>query len=213
MKHLRIFSALAALLVGTAALAQTPEEIITNMDREMSKYDEAEGVVMTVDIKMPILGTMSSKTWTLGNKNRVEASAMGATIVTWDDGTTTWTYDGKNNEVTIEKSKINKDGIKDTSDGDLSMFNGITEGYDLSITKETDKAWYIRCKKSKSNKDKDAPKKMDLVVAKGSYYPLSLSASAGGLDMTMKDISFGVKEEEVTFNQADFPTAAIVDKR
>ncbi|MBP5559996.1 MAG: hypothetical protein J6X71_09575 [Bacteroidales bacterium] len=213
MKHLHIFSALAALLLGTAALAQTPEEIITNMDREMSKYDEADGVVMTVDIKIPIMGTMSTKTWSLGNKNRVEANAMGATIITWDDGTTTWTYDGKKNEITIEKSKINKDGSKESSDGDLSMFDGITDGYDLSITKETAKAWYIRCKKSKSNKDKDAPKKMDLVVAKGSYYPLSLSASAGGLDMTMKDISFGVKEEEVTFNQADFPTAAIVDKR
>lgn len=213
MKHLRIFSALAALLLGTAALAQTPEEIITSMDKEMSRYDEADGVVMTVDIKMPILGTMSSRTWTLGGKNRVEASAMGATIVTWDDGTTTWTYDGKNNEVTIEKSKINKDGIKDTSDGDLSMFTGITEGYDLSITKETDKAWYIRCRKNRSNTDKDAPKKMDIVVAKDSYYPLSLTASAGGTEMTIKGISFGVKEEEVTFNQADFPNATVVDKR
>lgn len=212
MKHcLRLLIAVAALLAGTAALAQTPEEILTKMDETMSKYDEADGIVMVVDVKVPIMGTMSTKTWSLGNKNRVEATVMGVTITTWDDGTTEWTYDGKNNKITIDKSKVGAG--KSASDGDIGMFDGIEDGYDLSITKETDKAWYIRCKKSKSNKDKDAPRKMDLVVAKGTYYPISLSTSAGGMDITMRDISYGVKEDEVTFNKDKYPTATVEDKR
>ncbi|MBO4475302.1 MAG: hypothetical protein J5737_01075 [Bacteroidales bacterium] len=204
-----IFTAMAAALV---AMAQTPEEIIAKMNEAMGKYDEKDGVIMTVDIKMPIVGTMSTRTWTLGDKTRVEGEMMGVKAITWDDCTTSWTYNGKTNEIKIEKSKL-KPGESKESDGDISMFNGITEGYDVSITKETAKAWYIRCKKSKSNTDKDAPKKMDLVVAKGTYYPISLTASASGMEITMKDISFGVKEKDVTFNKDDYPTATIIDKR
>ena len=54
---------------------------------------------------------------------------------------------------------------------------------------------------------------MDLVVEKGTYFPLSLSMSASGMDITMKDISYGVKEKDVTFNKDDYPTAKITDKR
>ena len=45
------------------------------------------------------------------------------------------------------------------------------------------------------------------------YYPVSLSAKISGITMTMRDISFGVTEKQVTFNAADFPGIAIVDKR
>ena len=83
----------------------------------------------------------------------------------------------------------------------------------MTIEKETDKAWFIKCKKSKSNKDKDSPKKMSLVVAKADYFPISLSMSDSGVAFTMRDISFGVSEKDVTFNQADYPDATIIDKR
>ena len=93
------------------------------------------------------------------------------------------------------------------------MFNDITDGYEVSIKKETADAWHILCKKTKSNPDKDAPKTMELVVRKETYYPVSLNAKLSGLTMTMRDIAFGVTEKQVTFDPKDYPDAKIVDKR
>ena len=93
------------------------------------------------------------------------------------------------------------------------MFSGITEGYDVKIDKETATEWHIRCKRSKSNPDKDAPKRMDLVVAKGTYWPVSLTTSLTAATVTMRDLSYGVSEAQVTFDPKEFPNATIVDKR
>ena len=81
------------------------------------------------------------------------------------------------------------------------------------MTDETDKAWYFECRKSKSNKDKDAPKTINLAVAKGTYYPVSLSTKAKGVTLSLRNISFGVSENKVTFNPKDYPDATVVDKR
>ena len=97
--------------------------------------------------------------------------------------------------------------------GDMAMFEGITKGYDVKIKKETPAAWYIRCKKSKSNKDKNDPKTMDLVVSKADYMPLSLSAKISMVTITMRGVDYNITEEMATFNPADYPTATIVDKR
>ena len=203
----KLFSLVCFLGMAGVLVAQTPQEIISRMEAEMNKHDK-EGLIMTVDAKVPILGTMTTKTYTLGTKARFEASMMGVDVVTWTDGQTTWTYDSKKNEVEIRK----QDGDTET-EGDAEMFNGITEGYDVSINKETATTWNLLCKKSKSNKDKDAPKKMELVVAKGNYMPVSLKTKLSGIGITMRNISFGVTEKQVTFNANDYPGVTIVDKR
>ena len=100
-----------------------------------------------------------------------------------------------------------------SSDSDTEMFSGIAEGYDVSLSKETDKAWYFNCKKSKTNKDKDAPKSIDIVVAKGTYYPISLSAQLKGVSITMRNVTFGVSDKQVSFNANDYPNVKITDKR
>ena len=87
------------------------------------------------------------------------------------------------------------------------------EGYDVTLSKETDKAWYFNCKKSKDNKEKDVPKTIDIVVAKGTYYPVSLSAQMKGITVTMRGISFGVTEKQVSFDAKDYPNVKITDKR
>ena len=56
-------------------------------------------------------------------------------------------------------------------------------------------------------------KRMDLVVAKETYWPVSLSTSVTAASVTMRDISFGITEEQVTFNPKEFPQATIVDNR
>lgn len=203
----KLLSIIFFIAAAVVAVAQTPQEIISRMEAELDKH-ENEGVIMTLDAKVPILGTMSTKTYSLGEKTRIEANMMGADIITWTDGSTSWTYNSKKNEVEIAKLESSAE-----PDGDVEMFSGVTDGYDVSIDKETATAWTILCKKSKSNKDKDAPRKMELVVAKGSYMPVSLKTKVSGVTITMRNISFGVTEKQVTFNANDYPGVTIEDKR
>lgn len=209
MKRL-LTTVIAFVAFVAVAVAQTPEEIIARMETELNQYEKS-GVIMTVDMKLSILGTMTTKTYSLDQKTRMENTVMGIDMVTWTDGVTMWMYNSKNQEVEINDFQ-NKSAEAD-AEGDIGMFNGITEGYDVSIDKETPEAWYIYCKKSKSNTDKDAPKKMDLVIAKETYMPISLTTKMDGIKITMRDISFGVTEEQVTFDPAEFPGVKIVDKR
>ena len=93
------------------------------------------------------------------------------------------------------------------------MFKGVADGYDVSIKKETAEAWYIQCKKSKTNTNKEDPKNMEIVVAKGTYHPVSLSTKISGVSMTMKDLAFNVTEDQVTFDPKKYASAKVVDKR
>ena len=204
----KLLSIIFFVAMAAVAVAQTPEEIVSRMEAEMSKHDESEGFVMTMDVKIIIIGTITSRSYVLGDKMRVEANRDGNGFVTWSDGTTDWTYDSEKNEIEITNAKP-----REKSEGDAKLFEGITGGYDIKIDKETATEWHIRCKRSKSNPDKDAPKRMDLVVSKGTYWPVSLSTSMAGASVTMRDISFGVTEKQVTFDAKEFPNAKIVDKR
>lgn len=198
---------LAATLFAVMAFAQTADEIVARMEQEMDKH-EKDGLIMTIDAKIPILGTMTTKSYALGDKTRTEGEMMGVKFVTWTDGKTEWTYTAKDNTIEIENQKGGSE-----SESDAEMFTGLTDDYDVSIKKETADAWYLLCKKSKTNTDKDAPKTIDLVVSKKNYYPVSLSAKMSGVTMKLYGISFGVSEKQVTFNAADYPNAKIVDKR
>ena len=204
----RIISLIVSLLCSAAVFAQSAEEIISRMEKVMDQH-ENDGVYMIVDVKIPVVGKLTTKTWMYGDKMRAEAKALGVELITWEDGTTQWVYNSKSNEIEI----TNVTNPASASDGDIDMFTGLAEGYDLSIKDETDKSWHILCKKSKDNKEKDDPKTIDITVAKGTYYPLSLTTKMDGVTLTMRDLSFNVTEKQVTFNQKDYPDAKIVDKR
>ena len=206
----KIIAIISFIALATAAMAQTAEEIVSRMEAEMSKHNESEGFAMTMDIKMIIIGTISSRSYVLGDKMRIEANRDGKDFVTWSDGKTEWNYDSEKNEIEITNAKPKE---KTNTDGDTKLFKDITAGYDIKIDKETATEWHIRCKRSRSNPDKGAPKRMDLVVAKETYWPVSLSTSVTAASVTMRDISFGVTEEQVTYNPKEFPQASIVDKR
>ena len=132
------------------------------------------------------------------------------TLVYWYDETTERIYDSKSNEI---KVKTRRGGSKSGNGSEKELLEGISEGYDLSLEKETDSEWQIRCKKAKSNSDKDAPKSILLTVSKKNYLPLSISTKVAGINTTMRDFAYGVTEKQVTFNPADFPEAKIVDER
>lgn len=205
MKKL-VLAFMAVWAAVVAAVAQTPEDIVSRMEAEMNSH-AGEGIAMTVDIKIPILGTATSRSYVYGSKLRVEMKMMGTQVVTWSDGETSWTYVSKDNSLTIKSA-----GHKKANTGDVELFMGITDGYDVSMKKETADAWHLLCKKSKGNKDEDDPKTMDLVVSKKNYYPLSLKASMSGMTMTMRDISFDVTEADVTFDPSKFPGVKIIRK-
>ncbi|MBO4767923.1 MAG: hypothetical protein J5495_00140 [Bacteroidales bacterium] len=202
---------IAFFLVAFAAvaLAQTPQEIVSRMEKELEKH-EKEGVSMVVDVKIPLLGTMSTKSYMLGDKLRVEAKVMGVDVITWTEGSTEWFYNSKTNEVEIKTINVKKSA---ELEGDMDLFSEISAGYDVSISKETAEVWLLQCRKKSSNTDKDAPKTIDLTVAKGTFYPVSLSAKVSGIAMTMRDLKFGVSDHMVTFRPEDFPGATIIDKR
>ena len=206
----RFFALLTACVLAVAAYAQTAEEIVAKMDAAMDQVSAENGFRMTMDIKIPILGTMSSDAWSLGDKMRLEANMMGKKLVTWQDGQTEWTYDSSENTITIEHQDKTK---KSDEQENMKMFQSATEGYDVSIAKETAEAWTIKCRKNRFNTNKDDPKNMELVIAKDTYYPMSLSAKVDLVTVTMRNLKFNVTEEEVTFNKADYPGATIIDKR
>ena len=205
----RFLALLAACALAMAAFAQTPEEIIDKMEETMDRL-EVDGLVMAMDIKIPILGTMSSKAWNKGEKTRLEGEIKGVKIITWIDGDTEWEYNSKENKVRIKHHDAGKESQEESN---AKLFDAITEGYDVFLDKETATAWYIRCKKNRNNKEKDDPKTMDLVVAKDTYYPVSLSAKVSGITVKMYDLGFDVSEKQVTFNPADYPGVTIIDER
>ena len=206
----RLLAIISFIALATTAMAQTAEEIVSRMNAEISKHNESEGFAITMDMKIILVGTISSRSYVLGDKMRLEANKDGKDFVTWSDGKTEWSYDSETNEIEIKNAKPKEKSDKDSN---TKMFKDVTEGYDVRIDKETATEWHIRCKRSKSNPDKDAPKRMDLVVAKGTYWPVSLTTSVTAASVTMRDISFGVTEEQVTFNSKDYPGVTIVDKR
>ena len=203
----KIFCIIACLALSVAAMAQTAEEILDKMDEVFSRY-EKDGIAMAVQTKIPILGSITMKAWTLGQKSRMETKLMGANLIIWDDGETEWTYNAKDDKLTIDSSTPSSE-----EDGDAEMFQDVTDGYDVSIKKETADAWYIQCKKSKTNTNKEDPKSMEIVVAKGTYHPVSLTTKMQGVTLIMKDLSFGVTEEQVTFDPKKYASAKVVDKR
>ena len=140
----RILALLTACAFALAAYAQTAEEIMAKMGEVMAQVGEESGLRMTMDIKIPILGTMSTKAWSLGDKMRMEAEMMGKKLITWQDGETEWTYDSDANTITIEKQDTSK---KSEEKENMELFQNATEGYDVSIGKETSTTWTIKCRK------------------------------------------------------------------
>ena len=199
-------STVISLVFAFASFGQTAHDIVTRMDEEMAKHQD-EGLEITMDMKIPLLGTTTTRIYYFGKNYRMDSDVKGYTITAWSDGKTMWTYDPTSNQIEVDNVAVS------STEDNVEMLNGITEGYDVSLTRETTSAWYILCKKSRSNTNKDDPKTMDLVVSKGTYLPISLTAKVSVVTVTMRNVKYGVNESMVTFNPADYTGATIVDKR
>lgn len=190
--------------------AQTPEEIVERMNAEIRKGDSL-GMSFDFMMSIPIIGEFRSTNYTLGDKLKIEVLAKDNKVTSWNDGITEWEYDPEKNEVKITNAKPRENKA---NSGDTNLITGVSEGYDLSFDRKTnDKVWYIVCKKNKSNKDKDDPRRIDLAVSKADYSTIYMKTKAKGIGISMENFHIGVTEKDVTFNPADYPNAKIVDER
>ena len=205
-----LFTLMATLFCVASLHAQTTEEILQKMSEAMD-FDNEKGIIMTMDIKMPILGTYSTRAYTKGDRSRMEMTIKGKKVTTWVDGTVSYAYDPEDNTLTIEDVK--QDGKKSDGSDNLSITKNVAEGYDVKLVKETDQYWSFLCTKRKDNTNKDDPKKMDLSVWKGSYMLKESSATMKGVTVRMRDIVLGVDDKDVTFDMSKFAGAKIEDKR
>lgn len=191
-----------------AAFAQTPEEIIANMDKAMAS-GETEGMAMALDMKIPIIGTSTMQFYMLGDKVKSETTIMGHKLITFSDGKTDYEYDTIKNELKISDATPGGEN----SGSEAELFQGITQGYDVTMKSETAEAWYLVCKKSRNNKEKDDPDKMELVVSKATNLPISLSTKMSGIKITLRDVKIGVPESQLHFDPNDYPDAKVIDER
>ena len=205
----RILSFLVAFFGAVAAFAQTPEEILARMEQVMESYKD-KGLYMVLEMKIPIIGTASTQAWSLGDKSKMVVSSFDEKSIVYLDGKTQWTISPGKNEIEITNQTNTSNS---NPQGNTEMLSGVTDGYDVSLKNETSEVWNFVCKKSKSNKNKDDPKTMEVSVSKKNYQPTRLSAKASGITITMRDFAFDVTEKDVTFRQSDYPGATIVDKR
>jgi outer membrane lipoprotein-sorting protein len=216
----RILTLFSALFLALAAFAQTPEEIVNKMEETETQLKKGDGSVVTIEAKYPIIGKVTNKIWSRGNKVRFELEMFKHKGITFSDGKTEWYYSPEENQVKIRRSDSGKEPkevpsiVRKFADFDgNSAFENIVDGYDISLEKETATAWYLHCKRKKSNKEKDAPKNMDLVIAKGSYRLLSQSVEMAGVSLKYSGFDYNVTEKQVTFDPADYPGVTIIDER
>ncbi len=210
MKIKFFLAALAAMLLsGAVVSAQTPEEIVKQMGTQLERCN-AEGFSMDFIMKMPILGTVRSHYMVLGKKMKASFASSDKNVVSWYDETTEWTYDSRDNTLTVENRKPSS---ADGNESHLKEFDSLRDGYDFKLQKETPEAWYILCKRSRSNKDKDDPKSMELAVAKATYLPVYIRSKKPLFSFAIENVIPGVTEESVTFRPEAYSNAQVVDKR
>ena len=177
----KLFSLLLVLTITVTGLCQTPEQIVSRMSKQIDSLSKG-GVAMTVELKVPILGTQTTRCYLLDKKGCFEIKIKDAQVITWADSLDVWVYNSKENTVEISRHKESKS----SKAGRDEMFPEF---------------------------DKDAPKTIDLIVAKGTYLPVIMRTKTSGITITMKDISYGVSEKKVTFDMNDYPGVKVVDKR
>ena len=202
-----------ALVWASATFAQTGLEILNRMN-EMIDSHTGEGVSMFIDVKIPVIGNVSTRTIRVGDKTRMDLEVKGKKIITFLEDTIQWIYSPEDNEVVITNAATQVTSNPAADAGmDVGMFSDVAEGYDITIKSENLVKWVLACKKKKSNPDNDAPKNITIEVRKETYQPLSFSTKMMGMTMTMRDFTFGLSEDMVTFNPDKYPGIKIIDQR
>lgn len=208
MKRLLCFA--IAFLSATVTFAQTGLEIVTRMNQRMSDR-QSEGMCMSADVKIPVMGTVTTKTYAYGNKRRMDVESSKINTITFIDDTLQWTYVKGSTEVVLTNLNIGK--RSDNPGTDTGMFDDIPDAYDITIKSQNAVKWELQCKRKKNIDDDDYPKHLTLEVRKETFEPISMNFKVMGISMSMHHIIFGIPESKVTFNPDDFPGVTVIDQR
>ena len=210
MKRILCFA--FALVCATAIYAQTGLEIVNRMNQRILDR-KPEGMCVSVDVKIPIIGNVTTKTYISGHKRRIDVESSKINTITFMDDSLQWTYIPGSTEVALTNLPVGRSNGSDSPGMDAGMFDDIPDAYDITIKSENSVKWELLCKRKKSVKDDDYPKNMTLEVRKDTYEPISMNTKMMGINCTMHHFIFGIPESKVTFNPDDFPGVTISDQR
>ena len=210
MKRLLCFA--IVLLSATVIFAQTGLEIVNRMNQRLSDRNP-EGVCVSADVKIPVMGTVTTRTYSRGSKSRLEVESSKINTITFIDDTLQWTYVKGSTEVVLTNLPIGKGNNSNGPGMGTGMFDDIPEVYDITIKSQNSVKWELQCKRKKGNKDDDYPKHLTLEVRKDTYEPIILNTKIMGISMSMHHFIFGLPESKVTFNPDEFPGVTVVDQR
>ena len=96
----KILCTVFAFVCAISLFAQTGPEIVNRMN-EMLASHESEGTIFYIDIKIPIVGSITTMAMSLGDKARMEFELSEIKVITYMDQTTQWIYTPGNNELAI----------------------------------------------------------------------------------------------------------------
>lgn len=209
--------------------AQTADEIVSQMEQFVNSHQQ-EGISFSIDKEMVYVDSyntasretdvkrskLSSGSISLfENKMRVD-SDNGTEFVNLDINRK-WFVSSSNNEVMFDV----------TSQGDNSRMEEYGKGllfirpaYRFSIKEETDDTWTVYGKRKAFTRFSDAEKEIVLTVRKDTYQPVSVTLyddmDGKPFDVTeittKENIKFGVTDNYVTFNAADYTIATAIYK-
>ena len=210
MKRILCFA--IAFLSATMTFAQTGAEIVNRMNERINAR-RSEGISVIAEVKIPIVGTVSTKTSALGDRKRVDVRMKERDVITFSQQDTTWIYTVQDNSVLITTDTIMSKVNSSNPEGNIDMFGDIVEVYNITIKSQNLVKWELVCKRKKGNKDDDYPKNITLEVRKDTYELISMTTKMMGISMVMRDLKFGLTQKDVTFNQANYPGVKVTDQR
>ena len=210
MKRILCFA--IAFLSATMTFAQTGAEIVNRMNERINAR-RSEGISVIAEVKIPIVGTVSTKTSALGDRRRVDVRMKERDVITFSQQDTTWIYTVQDNSVLITTDTIMSKVNSSNPEGNIDMFGDIVEVYNITIKSQNLVKWELVCKRKKGNKDDDYPKNITLEVRKDTYELISMTTKMMGISMVMRDLKFGLTQKDVTFNQANYPGVKVTDQR
>ncbi|MBO7436579.1 MAG: hypothetical protein J6T97_02050 [Bacteroidaceae bacterium] len=210
MKRILCFA--IAFLSATMTFAQTGAEIVNRMNERINAR-RSEGISVIAEVKIPIVGTVLTKTSALGDRRRVDVRMKERDVITFSQQDTTWIYTVQDNSVLITTDTIMSKVNSSNPEGNIDMFGDIVEVYNITIKSQNLVKWELVCKRKKGNKDDDYPKNITLEVRKDTYELISMTTKMMGISMVMRDLKFGLTQKDVTFNQANYPGVKVTDQR
>ena len=213
------FFAVLSLVCSMTVFSQNANEIVSQMEAYVNSHQQ-DGVSFAIDKELMYVDSYnSSKKLSSGsifihdNKMRVD-SDNGTEFINLDINRK-WFVSSSNNEVQFDfTNKGDGNRINDYYSG----LHFIRPAYRFTIKDETDDTWTVYGRRKLFTRYNWVEKEIVLTIRKDTYQPVSVTLYNvmdgkyyDVAEVTRKDdITFGVTENQVTFNAADYTIATAI---